>query len=38
MPELPQINFDVIGTTFTVFLIALGSIWAVSKALTLLKH
>jgi len=37
MPELPTINIDVITATFGVFLVALGVMWGVNKAIILLK-
>lgn len=37
MPTLPTINIDVIVATIGVFMVALGVMWGVNKAIILLK-
>jgi len=37
MPELPNINLDVVFALFTIVLTALASVWAVNKVIIIAK-
>lgn len=37
MPVLPTLDIELITATFGVFLVALGVMWGVNKAIILLK-